>query len=200
MIAKTLRTIPTKYTRPGPVERIENALRGAIYDPYIRQIMYEGIFDRFKDEVQEWTKCPPTENGSETLPSRISRSANTLAHATDSASQVPVLGALWSLLGFSSNRITSPLDIPSTDDDTICPYAWSHPLHQLNCDIIWPPALDEPGYSARPLDGLLQLDTPEYAGRIKKEFIIEKMLAMGGIRLAAILNYLYVDVDGQVRA
>lgn len=39
----------------------------------------------------------------------------------------------------------------------------------------------------------LELDTPEYAGRIQKEFVLEQLLAMGGIRLAAILNYLFAE-------
>ena len=38
------------------------------------------------------------------------------------------------------------------------------------------------------VDELVQLDTPEYAGRIRKELVIEKLLATAGVRLAAVLN------------
>jgi type IV secretory pathway TrbD component len=35
------------------------------------------------------------------------------------------------------------------------------------------------------------LDTPKYAGQIRRKRIVEKQLAMGGIRTAAILNGLF---------
>jgi hypothetical protein len=34
------------------------------------------------------------------------------------------------------------------------------------------------------------LDTPEYAGRIRKDKVIEKLMALGGLRLAGVLNEL----------
>ena len=40
---------------------------------------------------------------------------------------------------------------------------------------------------------LPELDTPEYAGTIMKDMIIERVLAQGGIRLAKLLNYLFAD-------
>src|SRR5262249_43039498 len=105
-----------------------------------------------------------------------------------------------------------------TDDDKLCPYHWAKPIHQLNCDIVWPKELDEPPYSQRQSvspeenchfpeleaesDDLesqariyLELDTPEYSGLIADEWIIEKLLAMAGVRLAGILNYLFADDD-----
>lgn len=58
LIAKVLRTIPKNYTEPLPSERIEGALRGTIYDPFIRKIMHEGILDRFDDKIDDWLACP----------------------------------------------------------------------------------------------------------------------------------------------
>ncbi|KAG8895452.1 hypothetical protein FRB99_000595 [Tulasnella sp. 403] len=54
-------------------------------------------------------------------------------------------------------------------------------------------------YSASPLSFrslpprpvYLELDTPQYAGKIKDQKILEKLLAMGGVRLAAVLNELF---------
>ena len=47
----------------------------------------------------------------------------------------------------------------------------------------------------------LQLDTPEYAGVIHDQWIIERLLAQGGIRLAGVLNYLFAPLeDGGFRA
>ncbi|PCH44834.1 phospholipase C/P1 nuclease [Wolfiporia cocos MD-104 SS10] len=42
----------------------------------------------------------------------------------------------------------------------------------------------------RPHPDLLELDTPRYAGRIRKRWLVERLLAMAGIRLAGILNAL----------
>ncbi|KAF8880044.1 phospholipase C/P1 nuclease domain-containing protein [Infundibulicybe gibba] len=81
-----------------------------------------------------------------------------------------------------------------TDDDIVCPYAWSAPIHALNCDIVWPPAIDQPPYNTSH-GSLLQLDTPEYADEILKRRILEKLMAQGGIRLAGILNYLFAQED-----
>jgi len=39
-----------------------------------------------------------------------------------------------------------------------------------------------------PQDPYVELDTPEYTGAIQKAKIVEKMLAMAGVRLAAVLN------------
>ncbi|KAJ7141150.1 phospholipase C/P1 nuclease domain-containing protein [Mycena epipterygia] len=41
----------------------------------------------------------------------------------------------------------------------------------------------------------LELDTPEYSGVISKEWIVEKLLAQAGIRLAGVLNYLFADFE-----
>ena len=43
----------------------------------------------------------------------------------------------------------------------------------------------------------LELDTPDYAGRVRKEKIMERLLVQGGIRMAAVLNGLFADPDGK---
>ncbi|KAH8116171.1 phospholipase C/P1 nuclease [Phellopilus nigrolimitatus] len=174
LIAKSLRTVPQNYTLPLPSRRIESALRGTIYDPYVRQIMHEGVLGRFAPLIDSWTSCPPVE-GSTARPYPPAWKPQ----------QFP-LGAR-----IGSAR-TPPRGLPPTDDGVVCPYAWAEPLHALNCEIIWPPALDE---LVSINNTYLELDTPEYAGRIKDQWLVEQLLAMGGIRLAATLNYLFA-VDG----
>ena len=71
----------------------------------------------------------------------------------------------------------------TSDSDTICPYAWAAPIHALNCGVVWPPERDE---------GYTELDTPEYSGKIEKDWVIEKLLMQGGMRLAGILNAIFV--------
>jgi hypothetical protein len=40
----------------------------------------------------------------------------------------------------------------------------------------------------------LELDTPEYSGAIEDAWIVEKLMSQGGIRLAAVLNWLFADM------
>jgi hypothetical protein len=39
--------------------------------------------------------------------------------------------------------------------------------------------------------GLPELDKPEYSGKIEDDWVIEKLLAQGGVRLAGILNAIF---------
>jgi hypothetical protein len=173
-------------------------MRGTIYDSYIRRILAEGILGKWANEIPDWLSCPA-------------------APAKADSPWQTVLSGLRSLAGRAAPG-------EDTDDDVLCPFHWSKPIHQLNCDIIWPQALDEPPYKhisrvyaaednehhgcghdseffeeeedlTDPRLVYLELDTPEYAGKIKDQMIIEKLLAQGGIRLAAVLNSLFADVD-----
>ena len=49
------------------------------------------------------------------------------------------------------------------------------------------------GRPPKPHPPLLELDTPKYAGVIEDTMVVEKLLAQGGIRLAGILNYLFLE-------
>ncbi|KAF9003394.1 S1/P1 nuclease [Cyathus striatus] len=200
LIAKAVRTTPKKYERPSRYPTLEAALRGTIYDSYIRRIMLEGVLNEWSDEVESWLKCPSVQ---------VRPSSGT--------------GAWQQVLSF----FRVPEVASETDDETLCPYHWSQPLHKLNCEIVWPKAIDEPPYSHARLDGydhhdhehyataeeeiaqldhaagkrpphppLLELDTPEYAGKIAKDKLVEKLLAQGGIRLAGLLNWLFAQ-DGE---
>jgi len=223
LIAKALRSIPStsNYSHPLPIPGIEDNLRDAIYDPYVRKIMWEGVGvgsysdnkARWEDEVEGWLDCPSA--------------------PTDDAPSAEHVGSFYqvgqmlkqTVLGLLPRR--KPRGAPyDTDDASLCPYAWAAPIHQLNCDLVWPKELDEPpyGHAARVADpgedvhcheascaedellalsheepvetegrrgNYLELDTPEYAGRIEREWVVEKLLAMGGIRLAAVLNDIF---------
>jgi len=79
-----------------------------------------------------------------------------------------------------------------TDDEFICPWNWATPIHQLTCDWVWPKQLDEPPYNENG-GPLLQLDTEEYAGKITEEWVVEKLLAMAGVRLASIINLIFAQ-------
>ena len=179
LIAKALLNVPRNYTEPLPSKYIENALFGKAYDPYVRQIMYEGVLDKYQHELDDWLACPAVDSSSARL-----------YPPTELMHQLPLVPSHSSRVReqqlLESERKAPAGDVPPTDDAILCPYAWASPMHELNCAIVWPLALDDPD-----TDGYLELDTEEYAGRIREEWIVEKQLAMGGIRLAAILNYLF---------
>ncbi|KAF7357889.1 hypothetical protein MVEN_00835100 [Mycena venus] len=194
---------------PLPSPKIEYALRGTIYDSYVRMIMWEGVLGKWANDVPEWLTCPaPTQ----------SRSLSVGFFSS--------LGAFWQQALLVWNRVAG--GAMDTDDDLICPYYWAKPIHALNCEIVWPKALDEPPYNHTRFDGAssshhhefvspdvelaqvdragrfvggppggpyLELDTPEYSGAISKQWIIEKLLAQAGIRLAGVLNYLFADIE-----
>lgn len=173
VVAKAIRTTPHNYTKPIPGHEMEMHLRGAIYDPLIRKIVIDGIGGRWKDEVNSWLECP--------------------------AQQDPETTSVWQQTKqLVVGRAWRPSD---TDDEAVCPYHWAAPIHQMTCEWIWPAELDEPPYGSslsrfgplgkRPSHPYLELDTPEYGGRIAREWVVEKLFAMGGIRLAAVLNYIF---------
>ncbi|KAI6021633.1 hypothetical protein BKA83DRAFT_677975 [Pisolithus microcarpus] len=193
--------LPMNYTRPLPLPGVEDNLRGTIYDPYIRRLVWEGILGKYEHELSSWLTCPAPER-LRVLP--LPKWQRVL---------------LWL---FGSKSKDGGLDV---DDEFLCPYHWARPIHSLNCEIVWPAELDQPPYNrisytdvdrsghldedtffvdmddpkstARRKNSYLELDTPQYAGRIRDEWIVEKLLAQGGIRLAAVLNWLFADfTDG----
>jgi hypothetical protein len=202
LIAKRIRTIPHNYTRPLPLPEVESQLRGTIYDPYIRRIVWEGIMGKYHDELQSWITCP----------------ADTAIRTVRSSWEIWLSWAVGRRLGswiVGSSLTDGGLN---TDDSTLCPYHWATPIHALNCEIVFPKALDELPYNLVSFSGTddhacnsssharddhwlsaprknpyLELDTPEYSGVIQDEWIVEKLLSQGGIRLAAVLNWLFAD-------
>lgn len=200
LIAKSLRTIPRNYTRPLPVPALESSLRGAIYDPYVRRIVWEGVgigrgTGRWEAEADSWLACPVSLSSAGSGPQLVLAAPR----------RAPRRGG-------DGPPLTS-------DSDTLCPYAWGAPIHRLNCDVVWPADLplaarddgdgddthehehhcgsasleeeERAWVEAAGKGNYPELDTPEYAGRIADEWIIEKLLAQGGVRLAGILNGLF---------
>jgi len=179
LLTKAIREI-ANYTTPVPEKRIERALRGTIYDPYVRFIAKEGLLGWWKDDYSSWANCPTT--GDENNDSALPGSTQTHLHQTQVA------------------RFPSLPDDPSLP---VCPHYWASGHQDLNCKIIFPPQLDTPNphttswlfrmaksiMDPRPV--YMELDTPEYAGRVRDEKVLEKLLAMGGVRLAAVLNDLF---------
>lgn len=64
-------------------------------------------------------------------------------------------------------------------------------MHSLNCEIVWPKEYQGPHHP------LIELDTDQYIGKIKRDNLMERLLAMGGIRLAKILNEILAEDESQ---
>ncbi|KAJ3571276.1 hypothetical protein NP233_g3855 [Leucocoprinus birnbaumii] len=209
IVAKAIRETPVNYTKPLPAEfeTLERSLRGAIYDPFIRRIVWEGIEQRWAEDLDKWIACP---KGDE----------------KDEMKEVDGKETVWSTLRdfFMPGWIVkSTADLPPTDTEHICPYAWAKPVHTLACEVIWPPEIDEGSHLTYPPrrprcaryphphmnssadeddveatggpDGEppYELDNPKYMKPILDGMLLEKFLAQGGIRLAATLNYIFAD-------
>ena len=185
LIAQSIRETPRNYSHPltgtaGAL--VEPHLRGAIYDPYIRRIMHEGlsIGGRFDSESRTWLDCPEPASDSGALQAQAGYGWQERLQSLLALDYKAALG------------LTTPAGTEKRwDDATLCPYAWAKPIHELNCALpVWPHDLDLPG--THPPDGtsgldedgmsfdaettgrprhpeLLELDTPAYAGKIAKE-------------------------------
>lgn len=173
LISNGILDTPHNYTRPLPSRKVESALKGAIYDPYIRQIVYEGLMGQWKDDLAEWVSCPSSYS---TAPEQLAASQQVLGTPPVSTQETPDLGR-W-------------------DDEFVCPYAWAKPMQEINCNVIWPKIYDHPPKkSGEDEDPIIELDTPEYAGAIRKAGIVENLLARSGVRMAAVLNGLFATEE-----
>ncbi|KIL63547.1 hypothetical protein M378DRAFT_164447 [Amanita muscaria Koide BX008] len=201
LIAKAIRTTPRKYNHPLADERVEYSLRGTVYDPYLRQIMAEGVLKNWTHEIPDWLSCP-TPKGALATPQGQQRI-------------------------FSWGWLISDRDpAADTDDETLCPYSWAKEIHALNCEVVWPKELDQESWRSSSeaghehfysvddelalisnqgasVDDLvkpkgLELDTPKYAGVIAKRRLIERLLAQAGVRLANELNLLFAEDDNTI--
>lgn len=191
LVAKAVRTVPARYNHPLPNRQIEYNLRGAIYDSFVRKVMWEGVLGKWQADVEQWLGCP-------------ARSGPVIGYMLPHWAQVAFGGRsgrvarlVQRVFGHAYVDIGAP---EMFDDEVLCPYHWSQPIHALNCKLVWPKEIDEPPYSHAGSDGelnprvpLLELDTPKYAGVVEKEWVLEELMAQAGIRLAGVLNWLFMD-------
>lgn len=88
-----------------------------------------------------------------------------------------------------------PYDHLSDTDDRalLSPHSCGSPYEELDM-------LSEERYDASARGHYLELDTPEYSGVISERWIVERLLAMAGVRLAGVLNWLFADFEEGIRA
>ncbi|KAG6840558.1 hypothetical protein C0991_005834 [Blastosporella zonata] len=202
LIAKAIRETPKNYTRPLPSRQIEFALRGTIYDSYVRRIMWEGILSQWASELPSWLSCPtPSATGGSFWQTVLSTFTFNPSE-TDDATLCPYH---WAQPIHALNcEFVWPreLDEPPYNGGTSFSNNERAAIRGVGrdhhgCD---EDAEDERAEEFTPRAPLLQLDTPEYAGVIKDDLVIEKLLAQAGIRLAAVLNWLFADYGDELNA
>ena len=213
-IAQRLCTIPSNYSLSLPFLDIEYNLRGTIHDGYVRRLMWEGFMSRWTDGAHSWLTCPSIDtnrslvnDGGVWQAVMNMFSGINVASETDDDTLCPYAWAkpieemncefVWHK-AFDE----PPYDKIHLSGSTSSAHDHSHshthpetPESEVNL-------FDSSGYyQAGPEvvnSGLPELDIPEYAGKIRGEWIVEKLLAQGGIRLAGVLNWLFAD-DEEVR-
>lgn len=169
----------------------------------MRFIAWEGILGWWKDEYLHWASCPATSAKSELakppLEEPLDAELLPMSHDEDFSTGPTEQHPLQGLVPLRDpSRSASP---PPLESLPVCPLHWATPIHALNCNstLIWPRYFSDipPNTPIEhiPAKDLIELDTPQYAGRIRNELVIEKLLATAGVRLAAVLNDLLDPVD-----
>lgn len=199
-------------------KQIESQLLGAIFDPYVRFIVWEGIRTWWKPSLATWLECPsggdPYPHSSthdippsSTLFSNTFRSVagftlsllpTTIAETIRGISPIPLdqyqnfnarlLASTPQALAKSQGRV---LGVSGNLTNPACPYTWAKEIHALNCEFIWPKEYQGSGHP------LIELDTDKYTGKISRDNLMERLLAQAGLRLAKIVNEILADEEDQ---
>lgn len=207
------------YTSSTGIKQIESNLRGDRFDPYVRFIVKEGVMGWWRQDSSEWIKCPangdpyPFNNGtilpsSGPAPSSASEDnegASVKTISTESWNKIRQLrDAIVSRLPatirgpliareYAQPVVSSSFYTPSlaarTSWTPACPYSWGKELQPINCKYAWPAGFRENG-------PLIELDEGNYLPKIRDDKVFESLFAHAGLRLAAILNYIYAGSDG----
>ncbi|CAI2164902.1 20191_t:CDS:2 [Funneliformis geosporum] len=165
LINKHIRELGYNQTFSDDHQNITNG--GRFYDPYVRHIL-RLMKSVWKQEVSEWIVC---NNVGYTFEKETQELFNSNKFGNKNK-QI--------LLGLNSQEAQKEYSSLGKQYPSVsCPEFWVIPINKLNCQIVWN------GYKPD-----IELDEGEYYERIKRTRIVEKLLAVGGIRIAAVLNSL----------
>lgn len=191
-----MRTL-ANYTTPLPIPRIESALQGRAYDSYVRWILTEGLGGWWRDEWQQWSTCPDADEREQlALSMGNSSSPTNRVDETD----LPLCPMAWTkpmhplVCKYAFAAPVPALDAEvSEDDDAAATPSWMDTMRRRRRGRRGrrpsPSPPRTPGTTPPPHGDLPEL-ADEYLERIDADKVIQKQLAMGGVRLAAILNTL----------
>ncbi|CAG8502039.1 4954_t:CDS:10, partial [Acaulospora morrowiae] len=149
--------------------------KGIFYDPYVNHII-KLLKTTWKKEVLDWIVCNDSEK-LELIENAIGISSST-SLKKQSGQQLHF--SIDQLLPdsdsshFSSQNLNSPFVFPKLQSHpAVCPDYWAISLNALNCKVVYD------GYEPEK-----DLSTGEYYERIVRGKVMEKLLAIAGIRIA----------------
>lgn len=97
---------------PGPYRaQIESSLTGAIYDPFIRLLLWEGVRSWYRSSLPSWLACPPS--SSSLFPSHPSQLILASSPAADKLQQT-VCPVRWAT---ETHKVTCELAFPRGYDE-----------------------------------------------------------------------------------
>ncbi|KAF9405837.1 hypothetical protein BGZ94_003356 [Podila epigama] len=91
----------------------------------------------------------------------------------------------WTLCDPDQNQGDNPWSATTKHLTHLCPKQWTRVINQLDCTLVWRDYDENRDYS---LDYFQTMTGPEH------QFLVQKLVAMSGIRMAAILNQIYDPV------
>ncbi|KAI0297930.1 phospholipase C/P1 nuclease domain-containing protein [Russula brevipes] len=167
LIAKAVRLTPANYTSPIHAPVLEDTLRGAIYDLHPH---------RWRD----WASTAP--RPLDVRSRLVARVPAPAAHQWAPEEQQVLVGP--------RKPSPAPRERPAetSDSDMLCPHAWAVPIHKLKSARSCGPR-SSTARTRRVRTAVAAEAT--FRRKIEDDWVVEKLLAQGGVRLAGILNAIF---------
>jgi len=214
LIAKAIENTPANYSRPIRVPTLEATLRGKDYDPYVRRIIWEGLGigrgkGRWSSESTSWLTCPsslsrqtahtpsspgapPPQEVLAAAPRKPRPRPGNGPPATSDSDTICPYG--WASPIYALNcEVVWPAELDAPDSTVHDGFAAGDDDDDELCGegIICGRGAVGNFASRAPRKEYLELDTPEYSGKITEDWVVEKLLAQAGWRLAGVLNSIF---------
>ncbi|CAG8471679.1 18831_t:CDS:2 [Rhizophagus irregularis] len=167
LINKHIRELGYNFTFSD--DNANNFYDGPFFEPYVKYII-NLMKTVWKQEVAEWAVCnEEVEYIFEKETQELLKPNSILFEDNNKQTHFEV----------NSRREKEKYSLNKKQTSVSCPEFWAVPLNRLNCQIVWKDYIPD-----------TELSEGIYYERIKRTRIVEKLLAITGIRIAAVLNSL----------
>ncbi|CAB4396967.1 unnamed protein product [Rhizophagus irregularis] len=167
LINKHIRELGYNFTFSD--DNANNFYDGPFFEPYVKYII-NLMKTVWKQEVAEWAVCnEEVEYIFEKETQELLKPNSILFENNNKQTHFEV----------NSRREKEKYSLNKKQTSVSCPEFWAVPLNRLNCQIVWKDYIPD-----------TELSEGIYYERIKRTRIVEKLLAITGIRIAAVLNSL----------
>ncbi|RIA90583.1 S1/P1 nuclease [Glomus cerebriforme] len=156
------------FTFSGEENLIKNNFYGEpFYEPYVKHIL-ELMKTIWRQEIAEWPVCNEGVEYTFEKETQDILKSNSL-----------LFGNKQTYFGLNSQQEKENYSLKKQPPSASCPEFWAIPINKLNCQVVWKDYKPD-----------TELSEGIYYERIKRTRIVEKLLAIAGIRIAAVLNSL----------